>query len=166
VILHLPDTAHEVPHERSVVRFILVTATPLQVVPQGRVDVTVHRDTLLPVIRTILTSAVLEMLGGFEDHGFGLALVGENSEAGERTIEIHGMTVFCEPGDFMHDVVATSKDFEEVRNYGKGHEITSPLPFLDIPNGTAGKFTAAAGVFNRHSNCPPFVTAERREYLA
>jgi hypothetical protein len=86
VIINLPDTAHDVPDERSVVRFVLVTTAIFQIMSDRRVEVAVHRETLLPVILTVFLSTFLEMLRDFEEHGLYGAVVSNGAEIDQRSI--------------------------------------------------------------------------------
>ena len=68
-VLERPQEAQEIPAERSVVRLILITSAPLEVVTKGAVDVAMGGDSLFPVPLPILGTAVSEVDGDFKKHG-------------------------------------------------------------------------------------------------
>ena len=85
-----PQEAQEIPAERSVVRLIFITSAPLEVVPNGAVDVAVGWDSLLPVPLAILGAAVSEVDGDFQKHGVDIpsVLLGKLMQSVENEVFI------------------------------------------------------------------------------
>jgi hypothetical protein len=64
-----PNATHDVPTERTVMRFVLVTTYIFEIMPYRRINVAVSGDALLPVVLTILLAPFFKMLGNFKEHG-------------------------------------------------------------------------------------------------
>lgn len=67
-MLARPYATQEIPHECAVVRFVGIVADPLHEVSYGRINVAVRGYSLLPIVLAVLFTALLEVLGYFEEH--------------------------------------------------------------------------------------------------
>jgi hypothetical protein len=76
VVIDLPYAAEDVPHKGSIVRFITITPTPFQIVPDGRINVAAYGEALLPVVFAVLVRTLLEVFRNLQEHGFRGAGVG------------------------------------------------------------------------------------------
>jgi hypothetical protein len=150
VIIDLPDAAQKVPHESPIMGLVRVAPAVLQIVPDGRIDVAAHGEALLPVILTVLLSALLEVLGDLQEHGFGRAGVVSHSERTQGLVEMGCVAGFLEKGDVIQRNIRVDFDraTKVLRYHPERHEITSPLPFLHIPYRTGRKFPALTRVLN------------------
>jgi hypothetical protein len=106
VIIHLPDATHDVPHERPIMGFIVIPTAVFQIMPDGRVHVAVGRNALLPVVISILGSALLEVLGDFEDHSFVGAVVGFLGESTQSVVKVYGTAGILEVSQAENHIVA------------------------------------------------------------
>jgi len=147
MVIYLPNTTHNIPHESPVVVFVLVSPTPLVVVPKGRIGITIYGESLLPVVLTVFLSALLEMLGSIEDHSLDLTTESQMSEAEKRSIETLRIPFFGKGCDSLNDVIAGTNVQESCYDL-QWHEVASPLPFLHITNSTGVEGAAVAGVLN------------------
>jgi hypothetical protein len=128
------------------VRLVFVASAPFQIVANGRVQITANRETLLPVVFAVFESALLEMLGDFQKHSFTGTAIYSHGEAAQRSNKVIRVAIFFETAQAVKHIVAVQQHIYRF----EGHKIATAFALLDIADGSAGKFSAFAGVFNCH----------------
>jgi hypothetical protein len=150
MVVYLPDTTKEIPHESAVVRLVLIATAMLQVVSDGRVDVAVNGETLLPVVLAVLLRALLEVLGNLQEHGLGAAAISANTESRQRLMEMLGIIALLKQSDSIQREIRV--DFrgthQMLGHHQKRQEIASPLPFFDIANRAGAELPALTRINN------------------